>query len=287
MLGLTAGIFSCKENITDNPIGNSAPTTKIFLQPDSTISQQQSKINLWWSGDDPDGVVIGFYFSWNGSDWTFTEQNDSLFSLQIGAVDTTFNFRVSAVDDYSNGNYDTLIFQNGVSYGAEPYSDVNRNGKYDSGEPFTDIGLIDPNPAILNIPIKNSAPEINWNVLSTHPDTTFSAMSFGWDAYDIDGNSSISAINIAINDSSNFITIDGSIRRVTIKTDDFNNPDPLMDILINGDPNSHPINPSTGQIIKLPGLKYNSDNIFYVQAVDISGARSKGIAEFNLPEFSI
>jgi len=274
---LLVGLFffyACNEKLVDSPVANKAPITKVFLNPDSTVSQQQSTIKLHWSGDDPDGFVVGYYFSWDGIHWSFTSSNDSLFSLQIGAVDTIFSFKVSAVDNSGNGQYDTQIFQNNISYGAEPFTDVNGNGKWDSGEPFVDIGLIDPNPASLKLPIKNTAPTIEWNILSTHPDTSFTVMSFGWNAADIDGDGTIQFINIALNDTNNFVSINGSVKMLTIRTKDFSNPNPLMDLLIDGDPNNQVANPSTGQKIKLPGLLYNANNVFYLQAVDISGAKS-------------
>ncbi|MEO8399197.1 MAG: hypothetical protein ABI550_05195, partial [Ignavibacteriaceae bacterium] len=99
-------IASCNEKITDNPIANQPPNTGLFLYPDSTISSQPSKLNIYWWGDDPDGIIVGFYFSWNGTDWTFTSSNDSLFALQIGAKDTVYTFMVSSVDNNGNGIYD-------------------------------------------------------------------------------------------------------------------------------------------------------------------------------------
>jgi hypothetical protein len=268
--------YSCKDSVTNNPVGNRPPTTKIFLNPDSTISQQQSKIHLYWSGDSPNGQVIGFYFSWNDTNWTYTSKNDSLFSLQIGAVDGIFNFKVSAIDNSGNGKYDTFIIQNGRNYGPEPFTDLNGNGKWDVGEPFVDIGLIDPNPAKIKLPIKNTAPTIAWDALSTHPDISFSAMTFGWDALDIDGNSTIQSINIALNDTKNFVSLNGTVSVVTIRTNDFTSTNPLMDIYINGDNTNQPID-SLGHKIQLSGLKFNANNIFYVQAVDISGAKSPWI----------
>ncbi|MFA6979753.1 MAG: hypothetical protein WC209_10555 [Ignavibacteriaceae bacterium] len=266
--------YACNEKLVDNPVANKAPLTKVFLNPDSTISQQQSTIKLHWSGDDPDGFVVGYYISWDGTNWSFTSKNDSLFNLQIGAVDTIFSFKVSAVDNSGNGKYDSQTFQNNFNYGSEPFTDLNGNNVWDSGEPFTDIGLIDPNPASLKLPIKNTAPKVEWNILSTHPDTSFTVMSFGWNASDIDGEKTIQHINIALNDTNNFVSINGSVKLITIRTKDFSNPNPLMDILIDGDPNNQAADQTTGQKIKLPGLVYNANNIFYVQAEDISGAKS-------------
>lgn len=280
LIALTA-FYACKDKITGPPLPNKAPTTKIFL--DTVVSKQQSRIELFWSGDDPDGQVIGFYFSWDGVHWTFTTHNDSLFSLKIGAVDTIFAFRVSAVDNSGNGVYDTLIFQNGRNYGPEPFTDLNGNGRWDSGEPFIDIGAIDPNPASLGLPIKNTAPTIAWNALSTHPDTSFPVMSFGWNAADLDGDATIDHINIALNDTTKFVSINGTIKLITIRTKNFADPAPLMDILIDGDQNNQPLDPATNTVIKLPGLLYNSNNIFYCQSVDISGATSSWLSSATQP----
>jgi hypothetical protein len=258
---------SCYEELINNPASNRAPDTKLFLYPDSSISSQPSRISLHWSGDDPDGFVTGFYFTWDGINWIFTSGNDSLFALQIGAVDTSYSFRVSAVDNSGNGIYDSQVFQNNINFGAEPFKDGNNNGLYDAGESFIDIGLIDPTPAELLFPIKNTAPIIFWNVLSFLPDTSFPAMTFGWEAEDLDGNETIEWINISLNDTTKYLSLNGSIRRITIRTSDFSSANPLMEILVDGNP---------GNIIpeKLEGLKLNADNIFYVQAVDISGAKS-------------
>ena len=269
-------LVSCYNEMPNNPIENKPPTTKIFLEPDSTISEQPSKIKLNWTGDDPDGIIVGFYFSFNSTDWTFTTKNDSLFELKIGAVDTIFNFKISSVDNSGNGKYDNQVIQNNRNYGPEPFNDSNNNGIWDEGETFTDIGLIDPNPATLILPIKNSAPIISWNALSTVPNNSFPAMSFGWNVTDIDGNETITSIKIALNDTNNYVLLDGGIRNITIKTKDFSNNNPLMDILINGDP-------SKLASVKLPGLIYNANNKIFVQALDISSAKSEWIS---LPDSS-
>jgi len=258
-------IVSCYDNPADNPVGNKAPETTVFLRPDSSISSQPSRINVHWTGDDPDGFVIGFYFTWDGINWTFTQENDSLFALQIGAADTNYTFKVAAVDDGGNGVYDNNLLREGISIGPEPFTDKNNNGAYDPGESFVDVGLMDPVPAEIHFPIKNTAPEVKWNQLSFLPDTSFPVMTFSWNAADLDGDETIQSINISLNDTSSFVSLKGSARTITIRTRDFNNP--LMEILLDGNPNN--IHPE-----KLQGIKLNDFNDFYVQAVDISGAKS-------------
>ncbi len=261
---------SCDEKITDNLIGNKAPDTFISLYPDTEISKQQSKVQVHWWGDDPDGLIIGYYLTWDNVNWSFTSSNDSTFALQIGAKDTSYYFRVSSVDNSGNGVYDNSIVQNGINYGAEPFVDKNGNGKYDAGETFTDIGVIDPTPANIKYPIKNSAPEIKWNTLSVIPDTSFPVMSFGWEAEDIDGDETISKINISLNDTTKFVSLPGTTRLVLIRVKDFSTSDYKAEILING-------SESNLQSEKLPGMKLNDNNRIYVQAEDISGAKSKFI----------
>lgn len=270
---LLLGLNSCYDEVVNNPVRNLPPETGISLFPDSSIAPQPSRLNVSWWGDDPDGLVLGFYFSWDGDTWTFTANNDSLFSLQIGAVDTVFQFQVAAVDAEGNGNYDSQIIQYGINFGPEPFIDKNSNGVYDSGEFYYDIGLIDPTPASLGFPIKNSAPTINWNILTKIPLQSYPVMSFGWNASDLDGDNTIDKINIAFNDTTNpanIVTLNGGVRTVTLRTKDFTLPNPLTEILIEGiETNIFPE--------RLRGIKLDDNNRIFVQAVDISGAKSSYI----------
>ena len=272
------GIISCTEEGVNNPVGNQPPDTGLFLYPDSTIRQQPSRLNVHWWGDDPDGLISGFYFMWEGIDsgWSFTTANDSIFSLPIGSSDTSYKFLAAAVDASGNGVYDNSVVQNGIDFGPEPYIDENEDSVYNEGEFFNDIGLIDPTPASLIFPIKNTPPVVVWNDLTVLPDTSFPVMTFKWDADDLDGRETIKFINIALNDTTNFISLNGSISLVTIRIKDLDNPVPEMEILINGsDQNIFPD--------LLPGLQLDDNNIFYVQAEDLSGAKSQMIS---LPDSS-
>lgn len=263
-------INSCSEEFPDNPNGNSPPNTGVFLYPDSTVTQQPSRLTVRWWGDDPDGLVVGFYFKWEGIDdgWSFTTKNDSTFSLPIGSSDTTYNFLVSAVDASGNGYYDSEVMQNGTNYGGEPFVDENNNGKYDNGEFFYDIGLIDPTPASTLFPIKNTAPEINWNELSFLPDTSFPVVTIAWNASDLDGDESITEIEVALNDTNNFVSLGGSVRLITLRGVNLNTVNPEVEILINA--SSQNIHPE-----KLQGIILNGDNKIYIRANDLSGASSE------------
>jgi hypothetical protein len=266
-------VLSCTEEGVNNPVGNQPPDTGLFLYPDSTIRQQPSRLNVHWWGDDPDGLISGFYFMWEGIDsgWSFTTSNDSIFALPIGSSDTSYKFLAAAVDASGNGVYDNSVVQNGIDFGPEPYIDENEDSVYNDGEFFNDIGLIDPTPASLIFPIKNTPPVVAWNDLTVLPDTSFPVMTFKWDTDDLDGRESIKFINIALNDTNNFISLNGSVSLVTLRIKDLENPVPIMEILINGsDQNIFPE--------LLPGLLLDDNNIFYVQAEDLSGAKSQMIS---------
>ena len=99
-------------------------------------------------------------------------------------------------------------------------------------------------------------------------------MSFGWNATDIDGDETIQDINICLNDttnSANIVSLDGSVRNITLRTSDFASSSPQMEIMIGG-------LESNIALQKLSGLILNGNNKFFVQAVDISGAKSNFIA---------
>ena len=281
LLLITIGIisfYSCSEEFPDQPNGNIPPDTGMFLYPDSTVSQQPSRLTVHWWGDDPDGVIIGFYFKWEGIEtgWTFTTNNDSTFSLPIGSSDTTYNFFVSAVDAQGNGKYDSQVFQNGIDFGPEPFIDNNNNGVFDEGEFYYDLGLIDPTPASTLFPIRNSAPVLSWNELSFLPDTSFPVITVAWNASDLDGDESITNIQIALNDTNNFVLLPGSVRLITLRGINFNSSNPEVEILINASPqNIHPE--------KLQGLLLNGDNRIFIRAADLSGASSEII---HLPDTS-
>ncbi|MGE5680348.1 MAG: hypothetical protein ACM34K_05650 [Bacillota bacterium] len=266
MLGFIA--MACNDKITDVLTSNKPPHTFMSLFPDNDISKQQSRFKVNWWGDDPDGLVVGYYFTWDNKNWTFTTKNDSLFALKIGASDTSYIFKVAAVDNGGNGVYDNSIVQNGIDFGPEPFIDQNGDGKYNNGEKYFDIGLIDPNPASMKYPIKNSAPAIKFNSLSSLPDTSYPVMTLGWDAEDIDGVESIIKINIAINDTTKFISLPGNTRLVMLRMKNFNTPGAQMEVMLNA---------SESSIFaeKLNGLKLNDNNKIYIQAEDISGAKSK------------
>ncbi|MDA3860577.1 MAG: hypothetical protein PF445_05075 [Melioribacteraceae bacterium] len=237
--------------------------------PDS-INQQKSRLEVHWWGEDPDGVILGYYFRWLGleTSWNFTTSNDSLFSLPIGSSDTTYVIEVIAVDVQGNFKYDNSVIWNGNDIGAEPFIDKNGNDVWDEGEFYFDIGMIDPTPASMKFPIKNTPPEIEWNKASVIPEETFPVITVAWDATDLDGNESIVSIDLAINNLDLAVELPGNTRLVTLRIKDVDAVEPEFEILINGSEDR--IHDKT-----LTGLKLDDFNRLYVRASDISRSKSE------------
>ena len=237
-------IASCDDSVL-TPSGNLPPDTRLFL--DTIRNQQNSRVNVSWSGDDPDGLVIGYAISWNDKDWFFTRNNDSTFALQVESSDTTFGFSVAAIDN-SLKQY--------PNEGARlDFSDVNGNNRWDEGEKFLLLdGAIDPSPARLIFPIKNSPPIMAWGndtssksaVAVALPDTTFAYATFKFFVTDPDGDATLESIEWSLNDSSanaNWKPIPKGARLFSISAND--------------------------------GLRLNADNVLYMRARDIGNLQSK------------
>lgn len=220
---------------------NLPPETVLWV--DTIATPQRSHAHLFWRGDDPDGVVVGFLISFDGREWRFTERRDTLVQLTVGAIDTTYLVAIASVDN---------------SVGSRPregdrvaFRDLNGNGIYDDGEPF--LGLekaVDPTPARLRYPVRNSPPRLFWGSDTTEaaarsvwlPETTFTVATFRFTAVDPDGPGHIAYYEWALNDTSGWLRLPPTTEFVTLRASD--------------------------------GLRPNADNRFFLRAVDIGGLHS-------------
>lgn len=171
------------QSCTELPTGvvqNQPPNTFLSLFPDSTISPQRTRIKITWWGDDPDGLITGYRFSFDSTNWTFTTKNDSTFQLTISGNDSTFHFWVAAVDDK---------------------------------------GLVDPTPASNRYPVYNSPPSVTFNGGTEIPETTFTVASFSWTGTDPDGDNTIKYFLWALNDTINWHRVSGTTNLLTLRQD--------------------------------------------------------------------
>lgn len=155
---------------------NQPPRT--FLTVDridlSEVERLASRVDITWWGDDPDGYVVAYEFCIGERDqqedpcypengeWERTERTDTTITLPITEgqdVDDVL-FNIRAIDNEE---------------------------------------LRDPEGASVRFPIKNTPPEIRFDPTFTPPDTTYSIMSFGWEASDPDGDEDLHYLEVTMN----------------------------------------------------------------------------------------
>lgn len=231
----------CRETFLGSSLPNLPPETILWV--DSLGTAQSSQAHLYWRGDDPDGVVVGFLFTVDGSQWFYTRRRDTLLSLPVGAQDTVYHIAVAAVDNSLSG------------YPAPGelvrFRDLNGNGIYDDGEPFVGMeGAVDPTPARLLYWARNSPPRIFWGSDTTAaaaqsvwlPETTFTVATFRFTAYDPDGPNHIVGYEWALNDTSRWHFLPPTTEFFTLRESD--------------------------------GLRPDAENRLFLRALDIGGLRS-------------
>jgi hypothetical protein len=241
-LAMMLGIGSCSKEHPNEPKPHALPETYLSLSPDTTLRRTSSQQHIHWWGISSDGLVIGYFVSLDSVKWNFTTQNDSLFSLRLNTIDTTYTFFVSAVNSYGNGKYDTQ-----TPHGPEPFTDMNGNNQWDNGEPFVDLGDVDPTPASLKFPIRNTPPAVSFVLKTDVPETTYTVASFQWSGTDLDGDETITNYYYALDDTLNpnsWKTLSGGAKSVTL--------------------------------FKSDGLTEGS-HIFYLRAKDVAGSFSKTV----------
>jgi hypothetical protein len=248
-VGIALLTSACDAGFSGLASENQAPRTFLSVRDSSLVDNVNdsnrftSTVYVSWYGDDPDGYVahfeLRFYdYSLRGSVgpedlWIRTTANDTLITLPIPMGQQTANvaFEVRAVDN---------------------------------------LGLKDPNPARTVFPIRNSAPELQLNRFEAPPDTTWPVFTFSWQASDPDGNFDLLAIEVSLNDSTEFVRLPPETRLATfLGIYDITNPSETT-----GTANVRV--GRTGQPIdvQVPGLRYNASNTLYVRAIDNAGATS-------------
>jgi hypothetical protein len=183
-LAVVVMALGCSDHLTDQPLPGLPPETFVALRPDGTMRATVSVQHIQWWAVDPDGFVAEYLWSFDSLRWSSTTKNDSLFALSLNGLDTTYSFFVKAVDNAGN---------------------------------------IDPTPASIRYPIKNSPPTISFVLNSDVPESTFTVASFQWTVRDIDGDASIQSIFYAVDDTlnpSSWHRLTGTSRLVTLRKSD-------------------------------------------------------------------
>ena len=162
MLSLLVFAFSCKKG---EKLPNAAPETALSIEAINLTGENRlnSTVNLSWFGTDIDGFVQYYEYKINDGEWTKTETQDSTFLFRIhpDQDSTDIDFYVRAID--------------------------NENA-------------VDPTPAFLKVPLKNTPPIVAFEEASMPTDTTNLVITFRYSASDPDGNSTLKQGFLRAND---------------------------------------------------------------------------------------
>jgi hypothetical protein len=187
-------VLACSKDFSDNPKPNQPPDTFISFFTENELNATISRQTISWWGDDPDGIVVGYIYTFKESpenveiwsidsphpDWTFTTKTTETFNLKLSGADTVYTLLVKAIDD----NHAT-----------------------------------DPTPAVQRFPIINSNPQIEFPVGTDVPETTFTVASFTWTASDLDGDDTIAKFQYILDDTTdddNWIELDAATQSITL-----------------------------------------------------------------------
>lgn len=184
--------IACSENFSDNPHPNQPPETFISIFSERDLNASISRQTLHWWGDDPDGAVVGFIYTfddnapeltnWNNASpaasWTFTTKTRETFTLRLEGTDTTYTLRVKAVDDQ---------------------------------------GATDPSAAAQRFPVVNTRPVVEFPTGTDVPDTTFTVATFNWSSSDLDGDDTIEKFQYVLDDTNAaWRELDARTRSITL-----------------------------------------------------------------------
>lgn len=227
-----ATVVACDTSFQGTENANLPPQTHTAIDTiiRSGVDRLNSEVTIRWWGDDPDGIVSGYEFSFDGSSWQFTTRNDSIFILSppAGADTVDFDFQVRAVDN---------------------------------------LGAVDPSPARLRYPIKNSQPSILFLPAVNNPVVTFPVVRFSWQAADPDGFDNLNRVELVWNDTTQpVVEIDKINNSATFIATDLQAAVSPCEIYLN--------NNATPEAYLADGLLLNDTNRLYIRSVDNSDAVS-------------
>lgn len=228
---------ACNKEFQGTDAGNQLPETYTLIDTIIRIGDDRltSQVNLQWWGNDADGLIQGYEFSFDSvitdeTIWIYTEKQDSIFILAPEAGEDTadFIFHIRAIDNY---------------------------------------GEKDASPARLIIPVKNSPPIISIIPGINNPIKSFPVIKYFWSASDPDGNENISQFELYFNDTTNT----AFILNQSVSSATFAAQDPVVDLL---SCNVYANASSLPEEIQIEGLIGDAWNRLWIRAIDQSGAKS-------------
>lgn len=210
---------------------NGLPDTFISFESINLTGQNRlnSSVRLTWYGTDGDGYITGYELSLDNQTWAYTSTQDSVFVFDIpaGQDSADINFYVRAIDNDGN---------------------------------------IDPSPAFLKVPLINTPPDAAFLDDRGPADTAFIAATFFWQASDPDGNNTLKAVELKINDG-DWVAIDRSQNLLTFLPDTSVQSGTARSAIYYG-------NSTAPAAISIEGMRVNDTNRVYIRSIDIADAVS-------------
>ncbi len=214
------------------PDANQPPDTQFFVEeiplPDSL--RLNTVVSLYWLGSDPDGYVKGYELSVDGGEWLYTTSTDS-----------TFRF------DLTDGNeLDDIMVQ---------------------VRAVDNLGLADPEPAELLVPIRNRPPDASFDDSPGIPDTVGPVFSFTWTVTDLEGDFTLDSIFLKLNEGA-WYAFSPDVEFVTLLADEpAVSGEQFARVYVGGQADE--------LAAKISGLINGGSNQLFLQARDISGSMSE------------
>lgn len=248
LLFAVLSLAACDSGFSGNPRDNQPPDTQLSVRDTSltdNLAEEDrltSTVRITWSGDDPDGYVVGYEIRYapNGESissmpWERTTTRDTLLLLPIpsGGKVADVQFEVRAVDQ---------------------------------------LGAVDPTPASTVFPIQNSPPSIRLSTFDLPPDTTVGVFTFAWIPDDPEGLTNIAAIDVSFNDTLNFTRVPADVDFATFILETSDDPSDTVGTarMFNG----RSLQPTD---FYFDNIRLNADNTIYLRSVDKTDTTSARI----------
>ncbi len=193
MAGLFGAVLliGCRKAwIESSPI-NDPPETQLWADTiaRSGMHRLPTKVTLYWYGTDPDGFITGYQWAIDDTpQWHFTTATDTtiLFQLPEGSDTADIIFWVRSIDNK---------------------------------------GAIDPSPARLRLPFRNSPPSVRFvyprpdaNEKARYPSSTFPVLVLSWEADDPDGIQQIDSFRIYLNSMDEpYVSVPAGVNQITLE----------------------------------------------------------------------
>jgi hypothetical protein len=169
----------------DSLQGDSIPPADLDTLQNALQAVLASTQTMTWWGEDTDGDIIGYYYKWrHDEDWTYTTNESETFIIPIRTAFGIFGFAAKAMDSDS---------------------------------------LVDPTPAELILPIRNTPPVISFryrsNPVVTNPNVTektFPTRTFLWNVADDDGLETVDSIYYALDSTLSWNALPASEKGITL-----------------------------------------------------------------------